>query len=556
MTRVHRLSAIALAIVAVLSMLPIAAGAQSFDERYPSTQRGRRPQAQPRGSFFFPYFEGERGGTYAPYVPSTRPREPVDSTKAPSPRKPETTPTRTVLVIGDSFADWLGYGLEETFADSPETGVIRKIKSGSGLVHYEGRSETVEWSHAVKELLATEKPSAIVIMLGLNDRQPVRERTIVRPAAPRAAEQPAQLAGAAPAAGAGQPDGQPAAQAPGSTGDKPSQASTPALAETPPAPSAPEPAQPQPPAPEPPRITLGPSYEFRTDKWAEVYAKRIDEMIAVLKSKGVPVLWVGLPAIRGPRSTSDMSYLDDLYRARAQKADITYVDVWDGFVDDNGRYVAQGPDFEGQIRRLRTSDGVHFTKAGAVKLAHYVERELTRAMSRRVVPVALPVQEESGKAGGARANIGPVVPLNAATGAESGDLLGGGRPAAAKPDPLAASVLTRGDALAAPAGRADDFSWPHPSANAAPQTEPAPAAAPSPAPAARATAAAPASAAPPAKGAAGKGEGKRSADTKPADAKSRTASEAAQHPHRVRPGLAGGASRQPLPLAPATANTR
>ena len=42
----------------------------------------------------------------------------------------------------------------------------------------------------------------------------------------------------------------------------------------------------------------------------------------------------------------------------AGKAGITYVDVWDGFVDDQGRYAVQGPDFEGQTRRLRTSDGV------------------------------------------------------------------------------------------------------------------------------------------------------------------------------------------------------
>jgi hypothetical protein len=38
----------------------------------------------------------------------------------PTPRKPETPPTSEVLVIGDSLADWLGYGLEEVFADAPE----------------------------------------------------------------------------------------------------------------------------------------------------------------------------------------------------------------------------------------------------------------------------------------------------------------------------------------------------------------------------------------------------------------------------------------------------
>ncbi len=121
--------------------------------------------------------------------------------------------------------------------------------------------------------------------------------------------------------------------------------------------------------------------EFRDERWVELYTKKIDEMIAVMKSKGVPVLWVGLPAVRGAKATSDMLFLDSLYREAAAKAGITYVDVWDGFVDEAGRFLQQGPDFEGQIRRLRSYDGVYFTKPGARKLAHYVEREITRLLA-------------------------------------------------------------------------------------------------------------------------------------------------------------------------------
>ena len=130
--------------------------------------------------------------------------------------------------------------------------------------------------------------------------------------------------------------------------------------------------------------------EFRDDRWTELYNKKIDEMIAVLKSKGVPVIWVGLPAVRGAKATSDALFLDSLYREGSAKAGITYVDVWDGFVDEAGRFLQQGPDFEGQIRRLRSYDGVYFTKAGARKLAHYVEREITRVLASRSAPITLP----------------------------------------------------------------------------------------------------------------------------------------------------------------------
>ena len=177
------------------------------------------------------------------------------------------------------------------------------------------------------------------------------------------------------------------------------------------------------------------------------------------------MLWVGLPAIRGPKGTSDMLFLDALYRDGAGKAGITYVDVWDGFVDEAGRFLQKGPDFEGQIRQLRTADGVFFTKPGARKLAHYVEREVTRLLAARSGPIALPTEPATPDANAVpgqpapRPLAGPILPL-VASSVGTDQLLGGpgSRPAAV--DALAARTLVKGEPLAPPAGRADDFAWP------------------------------------------------------------------------------------------------
>ena len=195
-------------------------------------------------------------------------------------------------------------------------------------------------------------------------------------------------------------------------------------------------------------------YEFRDERWVELYAKKIEEMIGVLKSKGVPVLWVGLPAIRGPKGTSDMLFLDALYRDAAGKAGITYVDVWDGFVDEAGRFLQKGPDFEGQIRQLRSYDGVYFTKPGARKLAHYVEREITRLLAARSGPIALPTEPATPDANAVpgqpapRPLAGPILPL-VASSVGTDQLLGGpgSRPAAV--DALAARTLVKGEAAGA-----------------------------------------------------------------------------------------------------------
>jgi hypothetical protein len=154
-----------------------------------------------------------------------------------------------------------------------------------------------------------------------------------------------------------------------------------------------------------------------------------------------------------------MIYLNDLFRARAERANIVYVDVWDGFVDESGRFAMHGPDVEGQVRRLRTAEGVYFTKPGARKLAHYVEREIKRVMGTRLQPIALPsdpAQPAVARPGepAAQPVAGPVISLTGSGSA--GELLGGAVRTGAT-DPLAARVLVHGTPVAPQSGRADHF---------------------------------------------------------------------------------------------------
>jgi len=391
--------------------------------------------------FWFPFFDQRPQQQPAPAPQPSEPRPQVDYSKAPPPKKSDASPSTRVVVMGDAMADWLAYGLEDAFSESPEIGVVRKHHIYSGLIHGESKS-AYDWPQAARDILASEKADIIVMMIGLADRQPIREKQVRgNPAKPNPSAGTSRSSDPA----AHDEEGQPAAEEPATTA-----------------------------APEPTTRTGATSvYEFHTEQWAELYAKRIDDMIAVLKSKGVPVFWVGLPAVRGTRSTADIAYLNNLYRGRAEKAGITFVDVWDGFIDESGNFTTHGPDFEGQTRRLRTADGVYFTKAGAQKLAHYAEREIQHAMLTHNSPLATPAPEEpapqtSAHQGGqpARPLAGPVVPLTAAGGAQE-ELLGGAVHAPAA-DPNASKVLVNGEPPSGLNGRADDFAWPKPNAAVTP----------------------------------------------------------------------------------------
>ena len=442
--------------------LTLTGPAQAQDFPFLSRQRA------PRGDGFFQQFFG----------PSNRRQDdrdyqqqqaPVDNSRAPAARKADPkadqiAPTTSVVVLGDGMADWLAYGLEDAFGDAPEVGIVRKNKVHSGLIRYEARGD-LDWWHVARDILNAEKPNYVIMMLGVSDRQNFRAQDVAKEADKKEADKKA--------------DAKDAANKDGAAADPNKGEETDSIA-----------------APEPPAgRRAGGSLEFRGDQWEKIYTRRIDDTIAALKSKGVPVFWVGLPSIRGTRSTSDAAYLNDLYRARAEKAGAVYIDVWDGFIDEGGKYTNFGPDFEGQMRRLRSGDGVYFTKYGARKLAHYVERELRRYMSNRG-PIALP----SGPMGPvpadgkptARPLAGPVVPLTmTSTGSE--ELLGGSGVAGVRADATALGVLVKGDAVSAPSGRADDFWWPRGSPPPAPPVAATPPAAP---PAASASVAAPAVAKP------------------------------------------------------------
>jgi hypothetical protein len=402
------------------------------------------------------------GDFFAPFQQQAPKRVIQDFSKAPAPEKrdPSIVPERNVLVLGDGMADWLASGLEDAYIERPDMGVIRKPKATSGLIKYQPKGDPADWTAAAKGILAPEKPDAIVVMLGINDRVPMREPVVEKKDDKKVDKKDEKKDARKPDA---KPADKPAAAKPDSTPDiaaKPDD--KPADAEADDADNADTPSTA---APEKSARAPNGLYEFREERWVELYSKKIEELIGVLKAKGVPVLWVGLPAVRGVKGTSDMLFLDALYRDAAGKAGITYVDVWDGFVDEAGRFLQKGPDFEGQIRQLRAYDGIYFTKPGARKLAHYVEREIARLLAARSSPIALPTEPATPDANAVpgqpapRPLAGPILPL-VASSVGTDQLLGGpgSRPAAV--DALAARTLVKGEALAPPAGRADDFSWP------------------------------------------------------------------------------------------------
>jgi uncharacterized protein len=229
------------------------------------------------------------------------------------------------------------------------------------------------------------------------------------------------------------------------------------------------------------------SYESRSPEWQAAYTQRIETIAAMFRDKKIPLVWVGLPILKNERLSEDAQAFNEFYRAYAEKAGATYVDIWEAFADEAGQYSAIGPDINGQTVRLRAADGVHFTKAGARKLAHFVEPNIRRNLAE------MSPKSEPGMPPGAAPNVANVanpedagIPSNPALpGSEAppaqkpvagpvlsltGPVLApGGELATRTPTARTANntartlieqTLQQGRPLAPKPGRADDFSWP------------------------------------------------------------------------------------------------
>ena len=206
----------------------------------------------------------------------------------------------------------------------------------------------------------------------------------------------------------------------------------------------------------------------RTEGWSKQYDARTQAFGKAMADSKVPFLWVGMPAFKSSKMTADMLAFNDVYRSAAQKNGGEFIDIWDGFTDENGAFVSAGPDINGQQARLRADDGINMTRAGKRKIAFYAEKPLTKILVLATpegagsgaahAPAGEPAREP--EAGAAPAAVYRTVPMLLSDPALDGgsELLGAttARRGSGAPDGKAAVI----DLSPAEPGRADDFSWP------------------------------------------------------------------------------------------------
>lgn len=314
------------------------------------------------------------------------PTAPAPVTQEPPTQEPVEGEKLRIVVIGDSLGEGLAPALTDALEDAETLEVQRRARGSSGFV----RDDYYNWPKIARDIAAEGPIAAMVMMIGVNDRQTMQiESGRVPPL---------------------------------------------------------------------------------SDEWRKTYIARVDDLLTTFKNAKAKLYWVGLPPMPTSRVSSDMAALNEIFRDRVNAAGGKFIDIWDGFANDDGRFTAVGPDLAGSIRKLRASDGIHFSRAGYEKLAHFVEQEIRTELAPGTGGEEMAIQEETQPPveppplalapapapdtpqGALSKSLGqapgPIVPLN---GEKSGEpkLISGERKNVAE------------QAVIHPKpGRADDFHWP------------------------------------------------------------------------------------------------
>ena len=137
--------------------------------------------------------------------------------------------------------------------------------------------------------------------------------------------------------------------------------------------------------------TGGVVHMFGTEGWKAAYGKRIDDLVALLRSRNVAVYWVGLPRMKRDTFDDKMMLINGVVEARMRALGVPYIETVGLTSNGEGGYEAYLPTAGGRRVLMRAGDGIHMSMAGYLRMSAPVAARLKRdAGLDRPAPAAPP----------------------------------------------------------------------------------------------------------------------------------------------------------------------
>ncbi len=123
----------------------------------------------------------------------------------------------------------------------------------------------------------------------------------------------------------------------------------------------------------------GEIFDFGTDGWRAAYARRVDDLVALLRGRDVAVYWVGLPEMKRAGFDAKMDLINGVVSARMAALNVPYLETETLTRNDAGEYDAYLAETgTGRRRLMRANDGIHMSMAGYLRITEPVAARLKR----------------------------------------------------------------------------------------------------------------------------------------------------------------------------------
>jgi hypothetical protein len=120
----------------------------------------------------------------------------------------------------------------------------------------------------------------------------------------------------------------------------------------------------------------GQIHPFGSEGWKAAYAQRVDNLVALMRSRGAEVYWVGLPRMKSSGFDGRMTIINDVVEARMTALGVPYFDTVALTSNEAGGYEAYLSDEDGRRRLMRAGDGIHMSMSGYLRMADPVADRL------------------------------------------------------------------------------------------------------------------------------------------------------------------------------------
>jgi hypothetical protein len=125
-------------------------------------------------------------------------------------------------------------------------------------------------------------------------------------------------------------------------------------------------------------------------EWADKYREQITAFLNGAVASKAAVLLIGLPVVRDPKENADLLEKNKMFAAvvaSLNAPNMHYVEPWRLRPTGPDLFASYGPDHNGRMVQIRTTDGEHFTVAGEDVVAAYLYPKIVAAFAQMGLPL-------------------------------------------------------------------------------------------------------------------------------------------------------------------------